>query len=151
MALRPPYTDRSERYCLRQRPYCVEYTRSHPNSEVKQRKARSVLGWGTAWEVLRVLLAFCFCCLPRGRTSSRAGGSTSQAVLGADPAPLRQQLKKRCVPTAPLGQAHITRRGKTEKSVFSLRCSAVLRKMNFEFSSVWSRIGCPAKSFEGSR
>ena len=43
-----------------QRPYCVEYTRSHPNSEVKQRKARSVLGWGTAWEVLRVLLAFCF-------------------------------------------------------------------------------------------
>ena len=46
-------------YYLRQRPYCVEYTRSHPNSEVKQRKARSVLGWGTAWEVLRVLLAFC--------------------------------------------------------------------------------------------
>ena len=45
---------------LRQRPYCVECTRSHPNSEVKQRKARSVLGWGTAWEVLRVLLAFCF-------------------------------------------------------------------------------------------
>ena len=43
---------------LRQRPYCVEYTRSHPNSEVKQRKARSVLGWGTAWEALRVPLAF---------------------------------------------------------------------------------------------
>ena len=50
--------DRAEQYYLRQRPYCVEYTRSHPNSEVKQRKARSVLGWGTAWEVLRVLLAF---------------------------------------------------------------------------------------------
>ena len=41
-----------------QRPYCVEYTRSHPNSEVKRRKARSVLGWGTAREALRVLLAF---------------------------------------------------------------------------------------------
>ena len=44
----------------RQRPYCVEYTRSHPNSEVKRRKARSVLGWGTAWEALRVLLAFLY-------------------------------------------------------------------------------------------
>ena len=42
----------------RQRPYFVEYTRSHPNSEVKRRKARSVLGWGTAREALRVLLAF---------------------------------------------------------------------------------------------
>ena len=46
---------------FRQRPYSVEYTRSHPNSEVKRRKARSVLGWGTAREALRVLLAFCFC------------------------------------------------------------------------------------------
>ena len=44
---------------FRQRPYFVEYTRSHPNSEVKRRKARSVLGWGTAREALRVLLAFC--------------------------------------------------------------------------------------------
>ena len=43
---------------FRQRPYFVEYTRSHPNSEVKRRKARSVLGWGTAREALRVLLAF---------------------------------------------------------------------------------------------
>ena len=46
-------------WCFRQRPYFVEYTRSHPNSEVKRRKARSVLGWGTAREALRVLLAFC--------------------------------------------------------------------------------------------
>ena len=45
-------------FCLR--PYCVECTRSHPNSEVKRRKARSVLGWGTAWEALRVPLAFYF-------------------------------------------------------------------------------------------
>ena len=51
-----PFCDQS----FRQRPYCVEYTRSHPNSEVKLRKARSVLGWGTAWEALRVLLAFIF-------------------------------------------------------------------------------------------
>jgi hypothetical protein len=41
-----------------QRPYCVENTGSLPNSEVKQRKARIVLGWVTAREVLRVLLAF---------------------------------------------------------------------------------------------
>jgi hypothetical protein len=41
-----------------QRPYCVENTGSHPNSEVKRRKARIVLGWVTAREVLRVLLAF---------------------------------------------------------------------------------------------
>ena len=46
--------------CFRQRPYFIEYTRSHPNSEVKRWKARSVLGWGTAREALRVLLAFCF-------------------------------------------------------------------------------------------
>ena len=49
---------RSKAVVFRQRPYFVEYTRSHPNSEVKQRKARSVLGWGTAREALRVLLAF---------------------------------------------------------------------------------------------
>ena len=43
-----------------QRPYFVEYARSHLNPEAKRLKARSVLGWGTAWEALRVLLAFCF-------------------------------------------------------------------------------------------
>ena len=43
---------------FRQRPYCVERTRSHSNSEVKQRKARLVPGWGTAREALRVPLAF---------------------------------------------------------------------------------------------
>ena len=42
----------------RQRPYCVECTGSLPNSEVKPRKARIVLGWVTAREVLRVLLTF---------------------------------------------------------------------------------------------
>ena len=51
-----------------QRPYCMEYTGSLPNSAVKLCKARIVLGWVTAREVLGVLLTFfrsrlicCFC------------------------------------------------------------------------------------------
>ena len=44
--------------CVRQRPYRNEHTGSLPNSEVNRCRARSVLGWGTAWEVLGVLLAF---------------------------------------------------------------------------------------------
>ena len=47
---------------LRQRPYRVECTGSLPNSEVKRRRARLVLGWGTAREDLRVLLAFAIGC-----------------------------------------------------------------------------------------
>ena len=43
---------------FRRRPYRVECTGSLSTSEVKQRRARSVLGWGTAWEDLRVLSAF---------------------------------------------------------------------------------------------
>ena len=50
---------------LRQRPYHVESTSSRPITEVKQRWARLVLGWVTAWEP-RVLLASKFCTfLPR--------------------------------------------------------------------------------------
>ena len=41
---------------LRQRPHHVESTSSRPITEVKQRWARLVLGWVTAWEP-RVLLA----------------------------------------------------------------------------------------------
>lgn len=52
----PPTKHSTTESC--QRPYCVENTGSLPNSEVKQRKARIVLGWVTAREVLRVLLAF---------------------------------------------------------------------------------------------
>ena len=37
---------------VRQRPYSVENSRSHSNSEDKPPKARSVLGWGTAREAL---------------------------------------------------------------------------------------------------
>ena len=43
----------------RQRPYHVESTGSRPITEVKQRRARLVLGWVTAWEP-RVLLALLF-------------------------------------------------------------------------------------------
>ena len=41
----------------RQRPYHVENTSSRPITEVKERWARLVLGWVTAWEH-RVLLSF---------------------------------------------------------------------------------------------
>ena len=44
---------------IRQRPYHVESTGSRPITEVKQRRARLVLGWVTAWEP-RVLLAYIF-------------------------------------------------------------------------------------------
>ena len=45
-------------YKCRWRPYRVECTGSLPNSEVKRRRARLVLGWGTAREDLRVPPAF---------------------------------------------------------------------------------------------
>ena len=45
----------------RWRPYRVECTRCLPTSEVKRRRAWLVLGWGTAWEDLKVLSAFLFC------------------------------------------------------------------------------------------
>ena len=54
--LRPSYVKSDQRlliggaYCLR--PYHDEYTRSRPITEVKHRRARIVLGWGTAWEHL---------------------------------------------------------------------------------------------------
>ena len=43
---------------FRRRPYRVECTGSLLTSEVKRRRARLVLGWGTAREDLRVLPAF---------------------------------------------------------------------------------------------
>ena len=97
-----------------QRPYCAEHTRSHQNSEVKQRKARSVLGWGTAWEVLRVLLAFCC------RLSAAGWGCQV-----AQPAfvPLTQTRRhignaKHRLFCASLHRdpAHLTRRGEIERS-----------------------------------
>ena len=80
---------------FRQRPYFVEYTRSHPNSEVKRRKARSVLGWGTAREALRVLLAFCFLFISKIIEPSRDDflilGATCQCILKAFKKPLKKQ------------------------------------------------------------
>ena len=43
---------------IRWRPYRCEYTGSLQNSEVNRSRARIVLRWGTAREVLRVLPAF---------------------------------------------------------------------------------------------
>ena len=54
----PRRLEQVELVCCRRRPYRVECTGSLLTSEVKQRRARSVLGWGTAWEDLRVLSAF---------------------------------------------------------------------------------------------
>ena len=48
----------TEFVCLR--PYHVECTGSHLNTEVKQRRASLVPGWVTAWESL-VLQASFFC------------------------------------------------------------------------------------------
>ena len=42
----------------RQRPYHVESTGSRPITEVKQRRARLVLGWVTAWEHWVLLATF---------------------------------------------------------------------------------------------
>ena len=58
-SLSPSVTrSRPEAPSYRRRPYRVECTGSLPTSEVKRRRARSVLGWGTAREVLWVLSAF---------------------------------------------------------------------------------------------
>ena len=51
----------------RQRPYHVENTSTRPITEVKQRWARLVLGWVTAWEH-RVLLSSTLFSLPYFRT-----------------------------------------------------------------------------------
>ena len=48
--------DKNNSLCWR--PYRVECSGSLPTSEVKRRRARLVLGWGTAREDLRVLPAF---------------------------------------------------------------------------------------------
>ena len=52
------------------RPYHVECTGSLLTSEVKRHRAQLVLGWGTAWEDLRVLSAFSFSLLQCKHTMS---------------------------------------------------------------------------------
>ena len=64
-------------HACRWRPYRVEHTGSLPTSEVKRRRARLVLGWGTAREDLRVLPAFeKFTLLPK-RNPPRPCGSVT--------------------------------------------------------------------------
>ena len=65
---------------LRWRPYRVECTGSLPTSEVKRRKARLVLGWGTAWEDLRVLSAFAEFAVHTDRTRLPRAHTTSYVV-----------------------------------------------------------------------
>ena len=50
----------TESSIFRQRPYHAEYTGSRPITEVKQRRAWSVLGWVTAWEHQVLLASFFF-------------------------------------------------------------------------------------------
>ena len=71
----PSFGPKSTRTCpYRWRPYRNEYTGSLQNSEVNRCRARIVLRWGTAREVLRVLpalfgfsrgLSSCFCIFMR--------------------------------------------------------------------------------------
>ena len=84
----------------RRRPYRVEYTGSLLTSEVKRRRARLVLGWGTAWEDLRVLSAFLAFLRKvvenwRFRSSSAPRGCIYRAVpwgLGGSPSGLGQAI-----------------------------------------------------------
>ena len=66
-------------YC--RRPYRVEYTGSLLTSAVKRRRARLVLGWGTAREDLRVLSAF-----PSASILFRMPSRSSPARPGLAPA-----------------------------------------------------------------
>ena len=56
------------------RPYHVECTGSLLTSEVKRHRARLVLGWGTAWEDLRVLPASSIQQGQRSRAGEERGG-----------------------------------------------------------------------------
>ena len=70
----------------RWRPCRVECTGSLPTSEVKWRRARLVLGWGTAREDLRVLPAFRFgrgLATPRRRTRDQSLHSLRVGARGA--------------------------------------------------------------------
>lgn len=49
--------DRRSRLSCRHRPYSNECTASHLNCAVKHWKVWLVLGWGTAWEYLQMLMA----------------------------------------------------------------------------------------------
>ena len=86
-------TSLAERLYLRWRPYRVERTGSLPTSEVKRRRARLVLGWGTAREDLR---------MPPALSTSRACARPKKRTLGIEPAPLCETEPS--LPTKPLRQ-----------------------------------------------
>ena len=65
---------RKKRHSVRWRPYRCEYTGSLQNSEVNRSRARIVLRWGTAREVLRVLPALLFSTHFTPRIRSSASG-----------------------------------------------------------------------------
>ena len=72
-----------DRRMPRRRPYRVECTGSLLTSEVKRHRARSVLGWGTAWEDLRVLSAF-----------TRRRACCEVAAIDARPRALRRRIEQ---------------------------------------------------------
>ena len=96
---RQTQTRRDAQHGHRRRPYRVEYTGSLSTSEVKRRRARLVLGWGTAWELLRVLSAFAFVC-PVSFVRTRC----AQALLAKVP----------CISKRPLCELQFRRRRKKE-------------------------------------
>ena len=61
----------------RWRPHCVECTGSLPTSKVKRRKARLVLGRGTAREYPRALLAFRTAIQTERRPNAKTGAKTT--------------------------------------------------------------------------
>ena len=75
---------RATKHCkihlFRWRPYRVECTGSLPTSDVKRRRARLVLGWGTAREDLRVLPAFVAAGPPLFRQCTRAPGRSNTST-----------------------------------------------------------------------
>ena len=101
---------------LRQRPYRDENTGSLPNSAVKHHRARLVLGWGTAWESLGVLLAFCpFCTFYlaarlRCLLAQRSGAGRTGAGNGGPPASREAKWQVLARFTAPWGQLLVGQR-----------------------------------------
>jgi hypothetical protein len=89
----------------RRRPYRVEHTGSFSTSEVKRRKARLVLGWRTAWELVRVLSAFVFVC-----PVSFARARRAQALLASAP----------CISKGPLCELQFRRQRKTSPRIQSV-------------------------------
>ena len=66
---------------FRLRPYYVEYTGSRPITEVKKRRARSVLEWETVWEY-RVLQTFNFTICLQSYVMLKTPQSTKYFVYG---------------------------------------------------------------------